>query len=422
MRKIIVGPLPLAATTLLAVSAAKAVPIYQSNEVTLYMEGYFTAHMVNTFGDTKMQDGASRIRFGLNIPAYDNWDTGFNLEWGVRAISSAQDLVIQGDQQAQPGDRDQSLYLRQGHAFAKHEKWGDFSAGKQWGVYYEVTYITDWYNVSGGLASGTYGLNSDGGPAGTGRADSALAWRKSWKFDAGELKLGLQYAAHVADLDIMVDDIQGPDTQLVCPSGDCEYGLSHGISLTYRTDIGDGLFFGAAYNRVKLDIASQRGLIFDTSGDEPVLISDRFAFNSSSNDWASAVGAFYGKGAFQPGLYAALVYQRSQNNQLAPVGSVEGITNFFDARGSESFISYSWGPQNCYSVYGGHNLLESDDPGFEAALVRANRYKLQQIYLGFEYRWTERVKLYMENAFDNSNVVARPEFDNFTAVGIRVDI
>ena len=413
----------LIAVPLIAAAAnSSAVPIYQSNEVTLYMEGYFTAHMVNTFGDTQMQDGASRIRFGLNVPAYDQWDTGFNLEWGVRAINSARNLVIQGDQQAAPGEERQSLYLRQGHAFAKHPTWGDFSAGKQWGVYYEVTYITDWYNVSGGLASGTYGLNTDGGVAGTGRADSALAWRKTWETSAGEFKIGLQYAAHVADLEISVDDFAGPNTILECPTGDCEYGTSHGIAAVYRADIGDGLFLGAAYNRVKLDIASQDGLVYDTSTGERQLIRDDVAFNASSNDWTTAVGMYYGQEAYAKGFYGAVVFQRSQNNQLAPAGSVVGITNFFDAKGSESFLSYTWGRDNCYSFYGGHNYLQSDDPEFDAALVRADKYRLEQYYLGFQYRWNERVRIYFENAFDGSNVVAAPEFDSFNAIGIRIDI
>ncbi|MCK7596988.1 hypothetical protein M0G74_06840 [Microbulbifer sp. CAU 1566] len=412
----------LAASLVAMASGAGAVPIYQSNQVTLYMEGYFTAHMVNTMGDTQMQNGASRYRFGLNVPAYDAWDTGFNVEWGVNAISSAQNLVIQGDQQAAPGDRGDSIYLRQGHLFAKHPKWGDFAAGKQWGVYYEVTYITDWYNVSGGLASGTYALGTDGGVTGSGRADSALSWRKKWKFDAGEFQIALQYASHVADLEIEVTDIAGPDTVLICPPGDCEYGISHGISAVYRADIGDGLFLGAAYNRVKLDIQSEDGLIFDTSGNEPVLIDNQFAFNASSNDWTSAIGAYYGKEAFAKGFYGAVVFQRSQNNELAPPGSVEGITNFFDAKGSESFFSYTWGTDNCYSVYAGHNYLVSDDPGFEAALVEGDRFKLALHFLGFQYRWNERVRIYMENAFDGSNEVA-PEFvDDFVAVGIRIDI
>ena len=412
----------LAAFASAVASGAQAVPIYQSNQVTLYMEGYFTAHMVNTRGNTQMQDGASRIRFGLNVPAYDEWDTGFNLEWGVAAINSAQDILIQGDQQASLADRNQSLYLRQGHAFAKHPKWGDFSIGKQWGVYYEVTYITDWYNVSGGLASGTYSFGTDGGSSGTGRADSAFAWRKSWKFDAGEFKIGIQGASHVAKLAVEVDDILGPDTRLVCPPRDCEFGQSHGIAATYRADIGKGLFIGAAYNRVKLDISSKDALIFDTSGDEPILVTDSFELNASSNDWASALGMYYGGEAFSKGFYGALVFQRSQNNELAPPGSVVGITNFFDAKGSESFFSYTWGADNCYSVYGGHNYLVSDDPEFDAALVLDDRYKLAQFYLGAQYRWNERVRIYWENGIDASNRVAQEVVDDFMAVGIRIDI
>jgi len=412
----------LIAVTGMGAASANALPIYQSNEVTLYMEGYFLAHMVNTYGDTQMQDGASRLRIGLNVPAYDKWDTGFNLEWGIRAINSAQNVVIQGNQQASPGEAQQSLYLRQGHLFAKHQKWGDFIAGKQWAVYYDVTYITDWYNVSGGLASGTYALGTDGGITGTGRADSAVTWRKRWEFEAGEFQVGLQYAAHAADLEIRVTDFAGPNTLLECPVGDCEYGINHGISLTYRADIGEGLFVGMAYNRVKMDIASQHGLIYDTSGIRPVLISDDTAFNASSNDWTTAFGAYYGKGAYQKGLYAALVVNRSQNNELAPPGSVTGITNFFDAKGSEAFVSYTWGAQNCYSLYGGYNIMLSDDAGFEAALIEDDEYRLAEYYIGFQYLWNERVRLYWENGINDSNVVAAPVIDDFMAVGIRIDI
>lgn len=414
----------LAVSAIAIASGVEAVPIYESKEATLSMEGYFTAHMVNSEADTQMQDGASRIGFTLNVPTYGGWDAGFNLEWGVNAISSAHDLIIQGDQQVSIEDAggDTSLYLRMGHAFAKHPKWGEFSAGKQWGVYYEVTYITDWYHVSGGLASGTYALGTDGGVTGTGRADSALAWRKAWKFEAGEFKVGLQYAAHVADLSVSIPDFAGPGTLFECPVGDCEYGTSQGFAAVYRANIGDGLFIGAAYNRVKLDIASDDGKIFLIGGDKPVLIISGIPFNFSSNDWATAVGTYYGETAFATGFYGALVFQRSQNNELAPVGSVSGITNFFDAKGSESFLSYTWGAGDCYSVYGGHNYLVSDDPGFDAALVVDNEYRLAQYYLGFQYRWNKRVRLYFENGFDDSNQVAAPVTHGFSAIGFRIDI
>ena len=409
--------------TMFASAATYGVPIYQSDQVTLYMQGYLTMHQVNTAGDTAMQDGASRLGFGVNIPAYDNWDVGFNAEWGVRAISSAQDLIISGDQQGEFAERTNSLYLRQGHTFAKHDCWGDFAFGKQWGVYYDVAQITDWYNVGGGLASGAFSLGTDGGILGTGRADSAITWRKQWGGYGGDVQLGLQYAAHVSSLDISVEDARGPGTLLECPAEDCEFGIAHGISLTYNADVGDGLFFGAAYNRTKLDLSTDRGILYDISeGGEPVIITNREEIRASSNAFATSLGVAYGKGAYQKGFYGAVVAKRSHNSDLAPRGSVAGVTNFFNATGSESFFSYTWGARNCYTVYGGHNVLKSDDPGFERALILDDQFRLAVYYVGAQYLWNERVRIYWENAIDDSNVVARPVIDNFIAVGIRVDI
>ncbi|MCW8127332.1 porin [Microbulbifer halophilus] len=402
---------------------ARALPVYESQEVALYMQGYFTTHQLNINGNTSLVDGPSRIGFNLDVPAYDEWNVGFNIEWGIQAVSPNQQVVISGDQQAAPGEQAAPLYTRQGHAYAKHDLWGDFAAGKQWAVYYDVAGITDWYNVSGGLASGAYALGTDGGITGTGRANGALTWRKRWEGFGGEFQVGLQYAAHTADLDIEVEDVAGPDTLLVCPPGDCEYGISRGASLTYELDIGSGLLLGTAYNRVNLDISTDRGQVFDISDpNNPVLIRSDRVIRASSNDFAFIGGIAYGKGAFQQGLYAAFNWQRSHNNELAPPSSTMGATNFFNAIGSESFVSYTWGNLNCYSLYGGHNLLKShDDEIFEEALITGDGYRLGKYFLGFNYRWNERVRLYLEAAEDDSNEVAQQN-NGFIAVGIRVDI
>lgn len=412
-----------AALATLPAGTAQAVPIFQSNEVTLNMQGYFTAHQINIDGNTTMEDGASRLGFTLDVPAYHKWDVGFDVEWGLRAISPGQAVIIQGDQQAAAGQQEDPFYIRLGNAFAKHDHWGDFRAGKQWSVYYDVSQITDWFRISGGLASGTYALNSDGGVTGTGRADGAFTWRKRFKGLGGKFQVGLQYAAHVADLDIRVEDVAGPDTLLVCPPRDCEYGINQGISITYNLDVGDGLFLGAAYSRVKLDINTTRGEVFDISNPaRPVLINDRRRISASSNDFVLGVGASYGKGPYDQGFYGAVVAQRSHNNELAPEGSTRGASNFFNALGSESFFSYTWGAFNCYSIYWGHNLLEShDDKIFEEALITGSKYRLAKYFLGFNYRWNKRVNVYFEGAQDDSNEVAQ-ELGSFLAAGIRIDI
>lgn len=421
MRKFI--PIGLASVPILAATSVQALPVYESKEVALYIQGYMTTHQINIDGNTELIDGASRLGFNLDVPAYDKWNVGFNIEWGLLLVSPNRRVVVSGDQQAAAGEFADPLYVRQGHAYAKHEFWGDFAAGKQWAVYYDVAGITDWYNVSGGLASGAFALGGDGGITGTGRADAALTWRKRWRGLGGELQIGLQYAAHVADFDISVEGARGPDTLLVCPPEDCEYGLSRGASLTYKLDVGDGWFFGLAYNRVNLDLFTEDGLLFDISDPStPVLIRDNEVINASSNDFAFIGGIAYGTGAFQEGLYAAFNWHRSHNNELAPPSTTMGATNFFNAIASESFVSWTWGAYNCYSIYGGHNLLKShDDEIFEEALITGDGYRLGKYFLGFNYQWNERVRLYLEGGIDDSNDVAK-QMGDFIAAGIRVDI
>jgi predicted porin len=415
--------LGIAAIAAISAPQTQALPVFESNEVALYIHGYVIVEQINIEGSTFMQDGASRLGFNLNVPAYDTWDVGFDVEWGLRAVSPNKEVIVQGDQQAATGEQEDPLYVRQGHAFAKHDLWGDFVAGKQWSVYYDVAQITDWYNVGGGLASGAFALNSDGGISGTGRADGAFTWRQQFDALGGEMQVGVQYAAHVADLNIQVEDIDGPDTLTVCPPNDCEYGIGQGISLTYKLDHADGIWLGAAYNRVKLDINTTRGEVFDISNPaDPILIRSDRRISASSNDFALIIGAAYGKGAYQQGLYAAVNWHRSHNNEIAPPGSTMGATNFFNAVGSESFISYTWGALDCYSIYGGYNYLEShNDDIFHEALITGSKLRLEKYFLGFNYQWNERIRLFVEGSYDASNNVAAQD-DGYLAAGIRVDI
>ncbi|MCX2780977.1 porin family protein [Microbulbifer thermotolerans] len=400
-----------------------ALPLYESDLVSLHINGYLTAHQINIDGNTELIDGASRLSLKLETPAYDQWNVGFFLEWGLLAVSPDQEIVISGDQQAESGEIADPLYIRHGNAFAQHDFWGDFRVGKQWSVYYDIAYITDWYNVSGALASGAFALGGDGGVTGTGRADAALTWRKRWKGFGGEFQIGLQYAAHAGKLDYMVQDARGPDTLLVCPTDDCEYGISRGASLTYTVDIGDGLFLGTAYNRVNLDLFTEDGMLFDISDPAfPVLIRDDEEINESGNDFAFIGGIAYGKGPLEEGLYAAFNWHRSHNNEIAPPNSTMGVLNFFNAIGSESYVSWTWGALNCYSIYGGHNLLKSyDDDEFEEGLVTGDKYRLAKYFLGFNYKWNSHVRLYIEGGIDDSNRVAESSGD-FIAAGVRVDI
>ncbi|WP_308367359.1 MULTISPECIES: porin [unclassified Microbulbifer] len=410
----------------LAAAATQALPIYQSDEVILEMNGWVSLEQINTDGETFLDDGPSRYSFDLTVPdLYGGWTAGVAMEWGLRLTSARQDIIVSGNQQASPGETINSLFLRRGNLFASHDTWGEFRAGKQWSVYYDVTSKTDDFRVGGGFGSGTYNFGTDGGPSGTGRADGAISWRKKFPIGANHLQVGLQYAAHTADIDIEVEnvvEVEGIDrTLLICPAGECEFDNIYGASLTYTLDWYDNLFFGVAYNHAELVVETRRGKLFDaTDLAEPILIDDRFSFDASRNDEAFAIGIAYGPSAYQPGFYGAVVWNKSRNHELAPPGSTEEVVNLFDAVGSESL--FSWGWDDCHSVYFGHNILESDDDEFEQALVADDEFRLAQYYLGLNYRWNQRVNLFLENRWDNSNEVAQPISDDFLAVGIRIDI
>jgi predicted porin len=75
----------------------------------------------------------------------------------------------------------QAVTTRLGFVGLKFPKYGSVAIGKQWGVYYDVGEWTDRFYIFGGLASGVYNTNSDGGSEGTGRAEDAVVYRNTFR-------------------------------------------------------------------------------------------------------------------------------------------------------------------------------------------------------------------------------------------------
>lgn len=400
----------------LTANTAYAVTIFESKEISLYTQGYISINGVNAGNTTRFQDGSSRIGVGLNTAIYDDWTAGFYLEYGLRIISSFRPQVYQPSTNGSM----ESLYLRYGNIFVEDEVWGKFTAGKQPSVYYDVTQITDNYFVSGGLASGTYPLATDGGFVGTGRADSAFTWRKPWHWLGGKVQLGLQYATPSAELEIPVEAFLSNNRFVLFPDNSSEEGTNQSISLIYEIDLGKGLFIGASYNRSESNINSDEASLFNLS-DPDGLVFITSSSTSGTND-TMAAGISYGKGALEKGFYGSAVFQHSSSDSQELVVSERGQNIFFDARGSESFFSYTWGAKNCYSVFLGHNSLRSDNRIFSGIPPVVNNFRLLQYYFGFQYRWSNNVRFYFENAFDYSNRVARADVNNYSALGIFIEI
>src|SRR5262245_2574598 len=128
----------------------------------------------DTGGHTEVQNNSSRL--GLRgdkelfhrITAFGRYEVGMNLVANDRAI-----LLVDGDVGTPIGQGSQAIFTRLGFV-GVGTPIGNFSWGKQWSPYYDVAEFADQLVVFSGFASGAFGAGTDGGIAGTGRAERAF--------------------------------------------------------------------------------------------------------------------------------------------------------------------------------------------------------------------------------------------------------
>jgi predicted porin len=178
-------------------------------------------------GHAEVSNNSSRIGIRGEKPlvgpflAFGRYETGINLVANDRAI-----LLTGGDPGTPIGQGSQAIFSRLGFVGVKTPV-GDFSWGKQWAPYYDIAEFSDQLVVFSGLASGAFGAGTDGGLAGTGRAERALLYRETW----GPFAVGLQ----VQNRTLTANDRHWADTF----SGSLIYGKRYGFAA------------GAAYNEVR---------------------------------------------------------------------------------------------------------------------------------------------------------------------------
>jgi predicted porin len=139
---------------------------------------------VLTAGDTdghfEVRNNASRL--GIRgektlagpLVAFARYEAGVNLVANDRAI-----LITSGDPGTPIGQGSQALTSRLGFV-GLGTPVGNFSWGKQWSPYYDVAEFSDQLQVFTGTATGAFGAGTDGGIAGTGRAERAVQYRERW--------------------------------------------------------------------------------------------------------------------------------------------------------------------------------------------------------------------------------------------------
>jgi predicted porin len=186
----------------------------------------------DTDGHAEVRNNASRIgirgekELFRSIMAFGRYEMGLNMVTNDRVI-----LLTSGDPGTPIGQGSQAITSRLGYV-GLGTPVGNFSWGKQWSPFYDVAQFSDQLQVFTGLATGAFGAGTDGGIAGTGRAEQAVQYRHSW----GPFSGGLQ----AQNRSLTANDRQWADT----------FGGAFVVSGE------NGFGVGAAYNQVRDGVAS----------------------------------------------------------------------------------------------------------------------------------------------------------------------
>ncbi len=145
------------------------------------------ASVVNTDGVSDIRNNSSRL--GLRgEKALGQGLTAFaRLELGVNLVNNDRIILETGDPGAPIGQGSQAFTSRLGF-IGLATRLGSVSWGKQWSPYYDVAEFTDQFQLFSGAANGAFGAGTDGGLAGTGRAERAAQYRERF----GPVSIGLQ--------------------------------------------------------------------------------------------------------------------------------------------------------------------------------------------------------------------------------------
>ena len=388
----------LALAVIAVTSSAHAFEMYKGEEFTAQMKGYMEINGLYSDSETSLQDGSSRLGFQFDYAVTQEWNVGAYLEWAIRTTSSGKDLRISGDDQPSlsSGDPDDTISLRQGNIYLNNDKWGDFKVGKQWSVYYDASGSTDVFNIYGGQGSGTFNLGSDGGLSGTGRADNAVTWRRSYSsFDIG---LQTQFSPgeiDVSNLDLANDEIVEGD-----------FDSSYSASLGYTFDVGMPLSVRGAYNYALIELAGR----FEGEDLNDV------------HDEAWVVSLTLGDAIFTKGIYASILYAKSHNHDFDKQGILYG------GKGLETVIGYGFNDE--FQIYAGNNLLKVDDSDYSReiddyldanpdAAPLTDKHELSYFIVGANYNWAKRINVFVELRIDDSDFNGRDGEDIY-GVGIRL--
>lgn len=318
-------------------------------------------------GEAQVQDAGSRVRLGYSSP---NARFLAVAEWAVNLTTSAN--TFNAGETTSSGflildeSRGDVLSARLGYVGVNLGDHGTLTLGKQWSVYYDVTSFTDAFNAFGADATATFNSQTDGGFTGTGRADGALVYRRSF---LNKLDIGLQVQLRGFENEEFFDG----------------YGFSARARVTPRVELGASFVRSPIQETTKASIPG-----FDDDA-----------------EYRSAGVRYLGDK-----LTLSAVYAEQRNGDLARFSSVlDGVpivvAEVFDADGVELFGRYvlgSWGLIAGYLHYSprldANNVLMSPSAEVQHAIV------------GFDYRAARGSLLFAEyRASSGTDIFGVPRED-----------
>jgi predicted porin len=311
-------------------------------------------------GGWEMNDKVSRVglRARATLDAAGDYLAIARLELGVRVVSRTEVEIAGGDPGGAVGEEYDALTSRLG-ILGFETPYGVFTWGKQWSTYADVALTTDRFLAFGGEGVGVYPDDTDGGIAGSGRADRAFQYRVGF----GAWSVGLQ--------------TQNRTSGTV---NDQAFGDTVGGSLRWQRD---KLTLGVARQQVNDGVAT------------PI------AGAPKSGDRAVVVGALYQ----DDGWLVAANYARTEQHEVDDLG------RWFDGEGFELYAQVDADGRRWY---GGVNYLEP-----EAA--HPGSYRL--LYGSGGVAWPRgKVRPYVELRLDaGRRSDGRPNGDDAVAFGIYFD-
>ena len=357
-----------------------------SLELRMEPYGSFRGHFAFFNGEVEFQENASRIGLRIGVKKREVFFfTG--IELGINLFKSNSQFNADGNTDggfivATSEQASQVFNSRLGFLGIDFGKWGQFSVGKQWSVYYDITSYTDNFNVFGGQGSATYVAGTDGGEIGIGRADQSLIYRNRF----GPVSLGLQLQAKNAFNGQFID----------------------GFGFSTQIKIVEGLKAGVAYNKSYLKDETVEDAPVLGLDDQPTYFTTGLTYNRDN----LILGAVYAKqsdGDLTEGII------------LIPDFGEIGPTVVFDAYGYEVFAKYFW---KRFAFLGGFNYYQPDidEIGRISGQIPLDEdFKTSNLILGLEYRPSRLAYFYSEARIANGKGPLGFEVQDVFTIGIRLE-